>query len=360
MNKILILIMISLVLLLACDRFKHDYQQLVTISQKEFEEIFVQQANAYLKNNNITSLMEFYSDNYLNSGMTKEDIKSYFLSKVWTDSVSLEIARNIDTKQSSYTIRLKDELISVDTTWTDHLQKVNNKWLWYGDRQGEVEVNKQVVLVQAFTNLRCQNCPQSEAKLKEIYLANPHNYIILKYHLGAGDSLAGAYSHFSEERTYYNQNNPPVAVFQGQNVLVGASESVLNAYESVSNNLLSQEAQLDIEIDSYTVSAYYVSANINIDFKDVNQENLYLYYAVYEEETDAVNTYSNLKASNVVRARGRQTLIPGETSVSFSLDSPKYIANDTFLVVWIQKIVDISAHNQETDKIYNAVKQKLY
>ena len=216
-----------------------------------------------------------------------------------------------------------------------------------------------VIIAQAFTQLTCQSCPNSEAVLNDILQDNPNNFIVLKYHVN--DSLA-TYSQPTIEFSYYGLQVMPTVIFDGRNKIVGASDTALNSYQAIADNMLAEEPELFLEIEFYEVLGQTVSGSVNISFdNNLDLDNLYLYYLVYEEETEALN-HANQKATKVVRERKRMILenLENNSVHNFSLESSYFHDTDLYLVVWVQRIVNTSSQNTETDKIYNAVKQRLY
>jgi len=359
MKKIIYLLILIIAIISACDRFDHEYKAVITQTADEFVVNFSQQANIKLKNNDINALMDYYSDSYLNDGLNKDDMRAFFMSQNWTDSTMLFIEKVFNNKPFAYNFNLTDSTIHYNKNWVDYLQKINDKWFWVGNKENETEIPQKVVIAQAFTQLTCQSCPNSEAVLNDILQDNPNNFIVLKYHVN--DSLA-TYSQPTIEFSYYGLQTMPTVIFDGRNKIVGASDTALNSYQAIADNMLAEEPELFLEIEFYEVLGQTVSGSVNISFdNNLDLDNLYLYYLVYEEETEALN-HANQKATKVVRERKRMILenLENNSVHNFSLESSYFHDTDLYLVVWVQRIVNTSSQNTETDKIYNAVKQRLY
>lgn len=358
MKKIIYIIIVVAFIVTACDRFKHSYNEVVSQTEDEFIQYFEEQTSLNLRENNINTVLEYYSDTYLNNGLTKSGISSFYNSKEWTENALMTITLSNDSKTNAYNILVSDTGIDFDTTWVDYLSKVNNKWLWSGNQESDIELPQKIVIAQAFTGLTCPNCPFSEAELNAIYQANPNNFIILKYHVG--DSLA-TYSQPTMEASYYGLNSLPTVIFDGQNVLVGASTEILDSYEVIAENMITEEAQVFLDLESYSFVGNTITGNVNISFDNTfDTSNLYLYYVIYEDETTALNAV-NEPATKVVRERNRKLLedLQNNSTIDFSIESDHFTDTDLNLVLWIQRIQDVSNQNLETDKIYNAIKQKI-
>jgi hypothetical protein len=333
------------------------------IAVEEFLVFFQEEATNYLRDNDIDNVLCFFSDDYLNSGITKDDLADFFNSISWSPEAIIEVssARNRNT---SYTISVLDAVSDVDSTWVDYVEYTNEQFLWVGNKQTMIEL---VVLAQSFTALSCRFCPDASGRLHEIESIYPDNFIFIDYH--NGDSLS-VYNNFAEEVTYYRdsigQLNMPTVVFQGQTIIRGAGSNI-NRYLPTVQTLLAVEPEIGIQIIEHSVVNRDITGSVKIVFNPdkppTSSDNLYLYYLVYQREVPgAIYQYDTSKtASRVVRARGSVPIVSLESDqvIQFSLASTKHLTQDTFLLVWVQKIADIGTWSAD-DKILNAVRKPLF
>ena len=351
MKKTMLLLLILTILIISCDRFDRDFAPGITI--EEFVQLFETTGTLYLKENNIPSLMNFYSNNYLNDGMSKSGIQNFFSSHDWTENAEISLS-NYTNSNSSFYVTIKDQ--SIDTTWVDYIRPESEKYVWIGNQISGIEDSEYFVISQSFTYITCQNCPLAAVKLQEVESIYPYNFIYLKYHINDALSL---YNRFNDEWMYYGQPNPPHTVFQGRITLSGTSQ--LDSYQPIVDGLMQENPELAIENLSYTVSDRTVEGSVDIDFKEVNTENLYLHYLIYEKEREEQYVYGGRPyVSNVVRARGMHLLenVENQASYSFELLSPVDIPDDGYLVVWVQRMANTNLYS-EGDMIYNAIREKI-
>ncbi|MBP7563095.1 MAG: hypothetical protein KA886_04830, partial [Candidatus Cloacimonetes bacterium] len=114
-------LLLSLLLITACDRFEQDYIKVIHI--EDFVNSFQNDAQNALKNNNINTVMAFYSPDYLNDGMNKTAMQGFY-DRTWSDSVKVQIIE-INPDSMSYQIRVIDNGRAVDTTWVDFAKKTS-------------------------------------------------------------------------------------------------------------------------------------------------------------------------------------------------------------------------------------------
>ena len=353
---LIILITITILTIVSCDRFERDFKPQITI--QEFVQIFNTNSTNYLKNNNISAIMNYFSDDYLNNGIIKNDISAYFISINWTQEALINITPYSSAgKLFAYNFNIKDTGNSIDTTWVDYLKFESGKYIWSGNQTQAIENPKQVVLAQAMTALNCPSCPYSEQKLHFLETLYPNSFIFLEYHFF--DSLS-VYNNFNDERIYYNITSTPMVVFQGQTKIAGGTQASLDLYQPVVESFLNQDAEINIKNLEFTVENNTVTGSVVLNFDQIKTDNLYIHYAIYEKETTAMN-YINEPASHVVRARGKHLLenLQNNSQINFELTSTKYLDSDTYLVIWVQRMMNLNSQH-ENDKIFNAIKQKLY
>lgn len=342
-----ILLLLALLFISACDRFDQDYIRIIKI--EDFVANFQDETQSALANQQIGNVMAFYAENYFNNGMNKSAMQNFY-TREWSENVMVSV-NEIDADSMKYQIRITDTQLSVDTTWTDYAKKVNQSYYWYGNQKNPVVVPKQKVLVEVLTGLWCPNCPNAEHRLEEIAETIPDQMIMLNYHLS--DSIAVSLS----DCMYYG-NTAPMVLFQGKTKLTGGQEDQLNQYLPIITGFITEDAQLSLTNVEFEKNGNTITGSVKINpFVNLDLSNTYLRAVVYEKETTATHFVSHEIQKNVVRARAMVDISSANLSnpISFTINSTKYISNDTYLVIWVQKNVDFSTINPSTDKVYNCI-----
>ena len=353
MKKLILLMLIVSIIVIACDRFEREFETV-----DEFRENFTVSATNYLRNDDIESLMTFYSDMYKNNGVSKDSLATIFASRNWSEQAEI-IVTSIPGQRTRFNIEVRDSEFTV--SWSDVIRLEAGNYIWYGNQMEPIEA-RQVVIAQVFTALHCANCPNASEALHTIAMAFPYNFIYLKCHVG-GDSLSN-YSNFREESVYYSSSDripQPTVVFQGQTTIIGGTSAQTERYPQVVQDFIAQDAAIVVNDLKHSVNNRTITGSVVLNFTTLNPENLYLYYVVYEKETTA--TYESrptMHAGNVVRARGSQPLnnLWDGQRIDFEFESTRHLGDDTYLVVWVQRIQDINRRS-DSDAILNAIRQKL-
>lgn len=342
-----ILLLLALLLMSACDRFDQDYLRIIKI--EDFLVNFQNDAQSALANQQISNVMAYYANDYFNDGMNKSAMQSFY-NRQWSENVLITV-NEIDADSMKYQIRITDTQLSVDTTWVDYAKKENQRYLWYGNQKNPVVVPKQKVLVEVLTGLWCPNCPNAEHELDEIAATIPDQMIIINYHLT--DSLA-----ISLADCGYYGTTAPMALFQGKTKVTGGGADQLNQYLPIITGFITEDAQLSLTDLQFEKNGNTITGSVKINpFVNLDLTNTYLRAVVYEKETTATHYINHEIQKNVVRARAMVDISSANLSnpISFTINSTKYISNDTYLVLWVQKNVSFSAIEPATDKIYNCI-----
>ena len=345
-------LLLSLLLITACERFEQDYIKVIHI--EDFVNSFQNDAQNALKNNDINTVMAFYSPDYLNDGMNKTAMQGFY-DRTWSDSVKVQIIE-INPDSMSYQIRIIDNGRAVDTTWVDYAKRTSTGYYWYGNQVNIIELPKQKALVEVLTGLWCPNCPNAEHELNEIYQTIPNQMVMINYHIGP-DSLGLNLS----DCAYYG-NTAPSVLFQGKTKVSGANQAQLDQYLPLITNIITADAEMTLTNLQFQKNGNTVTGSVKINnLNNVNLTNTYLRAVIYEKETTAIHLISHEAAENVVRARAMVDLSGSDLSqpISFSVNSDKYLDSDTWLVIWVQKNESFTTINPETDKVYNCIEVPL-
>ena len=360
MKRLILLMLVVSIAIFGCDRFERDFENV-----DRFIDEFRIRGTQSLRQDNISLMMSFFADNYLNNGVSKDSLATFFSYYPWTEKAEIIVTPVVGSR-TRFNITVTDDGILTEdglpflTMWSDVARLVGSNYLWYGNQLEPIESN-QVVIAQVFTELRCANCPNASDALHEIAETFPDNFIYLKYHV-RNDSLS-LYDSFAEERQYYNANVQPIVVFQGQTMVTGGLPAHTDRYAQIVQDLLVNDPEIALTNLEHTVNNRTISGSVVLNFAGLNPENLYLYYVVYEKETTAtyqVGPSAGMLAKNVIRGRGRQPLNPvSGQRVNFVLEAEKHLDTDTYLVVWVQRIENINRQSP-SDRILNAIRKELF
>jgi hypothetical protein len=350
----------------ACDRFDNTFTPRQTA--EEFVNEFEGVATDYLKAGNINSLMSFYEDDYLNNGVTKDSIQTFYSTYEWTENAKINMER---INSLSYTFSVIDTTISVDKSWVDYIGFIGKQCRWVGNGLMDSteppeppETVKQIVLAQSLTYITCQYCPYAKRELKRLEEIYEGNFVFLAYDSRPREPF-GFYNAFNEERTYWDNPEEPFVLFQGRRAESGANPATLNRYKDNIDYFRDQDAEIELNNLQFTVNGLQISGAVELNYSQLNEENLYLFYVVYEDHT-TVNYQTSVEGEiinfgNVVIGRGKHLLeeLYDGKEVGFELVSQTDLDTDTYLVVWVQRIENLNRIGTN-DKVLNAVKSPLY
>jgi len=361
MKKLFLILLIASIIIIGCDRFERNFVAPMTI--EEFIYQFSTSATRLLINGAIDSLVVFYSAYYKNNGFRQDDVIKFFDSKEWTEQAKISISQQSRSNTITFGVEIKDAGIPFDTTWVDVARLESGKFVWYGNQTDPIVMPKQVVVAQVLTSLDCSACPTVKRRLLELQESFQERLIFLKYHTRfvLPDSLA-LYDDFREEAVYYGSPaTRPIAIFQGE-IIRGGSPADMEQYYGIIQRFASEYAEVKLSNLTHSVNNRTITGSVVLNFADLNTENLYLHYAVYEKETNAVYLRDrDVRAGHVVRGRGLQALNDykdGE-AVNFEFVSERFLDDDTYLVVWVQRMQNLDRRT-DSDRILNAIKIRLF
>ncbi len=303
-----------------------------------------------LKTHQLSQLMNYYDNLYLNNGMDKSELEE-FLDKNWSNQVNINVVlENSDSLK--YQITISDPNLRFETTWLDYGMKIEDQYLWYGNQTNIVEIPKQIILAELITGTTCVNCPNAEHKLHDLFVANPTKLVYIEYHFQ--DSLA---LNMTDWNRYYSVNSTPTTIFQGKVKLAGGETTTLDQYQGVFDNLTGHDAQLTLTDVSLNKQGNTVTGSVKINkLEDIDLSACYLQMVIVEEETTASN-YIGENSKRVVRYRNKITLnnVNTDIPIDFVCNSTKYLSNDIKLVLWVQKMNNTNLLDPQTDGVINCV-----
>lgn len=340
----------------ACDRFDNDFTTTVTtVTLSEFVQDYAGDARTALQTGDLPSIMSFYTENYLNNGMTKAQLQQFFQSKNWSDSLKV-VTTILNADSMKISVHIQDNQVRYDTTIVDYAVPAANSFKFRGNQKDNVTLPKQVAFIELLTGLSCVNCPAAEDRLHELKQQYGDRVIYIEYH--TNDPLDCGNSDIN---TYFTNPAQPTAIFQGLNVLTGGPE--VDNYETVLESYLNQNAQVQMSNLAYTIEGNTVKGSVKIQLSGALQSHLYLKYALIEQQTSFNNMAGN-PCLRAVRKKGKTDLSTADLgqTLQFELALPANITDaekDLSLVVWVQTITDVSTQNPQSDKIYNAMEIPL-
>ena len=347
---ILILLSLTVLLLLGCDRFERELVQ--TFQPANFSAVLFTPLSDSLhaaSADNLAPVKHFFSHYYLHSGSTSADIMAwlgsiYLLEDEPVFEVSFSRVRQVSASSAVADWRLKARRpnwgeVLADTNFVDdELIRVNDGWQFLGNRRTATGAfSKQQVIAEYFTFLGCPNCPPVEAQLRSLATLYHGQFTFLEYH-----TSPPLQAEPNTTYNYYTAGLPnasvPLSVLQGQTLLQGNQEAVLNSYVTATQGFAAQESGISYGQPSFVANGRDITGNIVLNCNQPGQNfpDMVLNVVLIEEEVTAQGQTRH----NVVRGKTRVPLIstsPGQP-VSFLLRSATEIADDCALVIFAQTI----------------------
>ncbi len=353
MKKVLFCILGIVILLttFSCDRFNHHFEPILTHFEHYLERFATHVENGILFDD-VTSIMSYYSDTYLNNGMAKTDMQSLYdsLASASPDSISIEIDI---LSEFDYKVSYRIVTADVDTTIIDYAQAQRDSFLFIGNQIAPAVPQK--ILVELFTATTCINCPNADAALKQLKTEYGDQFYYIEYHWTDQLDIGAIYL-----LEYYNMEySIPQSMFQGQVKVVGGGADTYDQYNFTLNTFIGEDALAEIKDFSYTRSDT-LHGQVRIKKNDaVPLENLYIKYVLVEEVSSVVNIYSHKYCEQVAIAKGMKYIGDEDFSdpISFKLGLPSTVPDDIVLYVWLQTLED--PYNADTCKIYNVIEEEI-
>ena len=343
------LLLLLLALLSSCDRYEHNYKAPLVLNFDEAVFSPLQDAFNQSDANDLSLVMGFYADDYLHFGVSKSDWElqlrtmiSGVQNPVFEVSYGSSMQQNATNAIANWQLKISDpdsKRVIADSTFVgERLVKIDDKWLLKGNQMiCEPPAGKQLVIAEYFTYRTCQNCPQAEAKLKEMYLQYPGNFTYLEHHTSGGLEIDGDQTH-----NYYSALTPPVSVFNGMDKVTQSSAASLAQYQSLVDSYVQIDTPIRYQIHSTpTVSGRYLTGAVKLTpLTELDQSEMVLNYVIYEEESSLANIMTpNVPLRHVVRAKGTMSLngVNLNNPIDINLTSTVDLPEDIKLVVFAQK-----------------------
>jgi len=352
MKKVLFCILGIVILLttFSCDRFNHHFDPILTPFEHYLERFATHVEDGILFDD-VTSIMSYYSDTYLNNGMEKTDMQALYdsLASASPDSVAIEIDI---LSEFYYKVSYRIVTAGVDTTIIDYAQAQRDSFLFIGNQVAPPIPQK--VLAEVITGTWCTNCHYAEEALQQLKHEYGDSLYYIEYHWN--DVLdVGAI----EVIQYYGMSySAPQAMFQGQVNVTGGGTETYDQYLNTFTALSVEDALAQLLDFSYTLTDT-LSGQITIDKDDtLPLEDLYLKYTLVEK-VSSVTGDTGRPCEQVVIAKGMKDISNEdlELPVSFELEMPSTVPDDIVLYIWLQTLED--PYNADTCKIYNVIEEDI-
>ena len=353
MKKVLFCIIGIIILLMtfSCDRFKHHFDPVLTPFE-QFLEHFATKVEDGILFDDVASIMNYYSDEYLNDGAEKLDMQSLYdsLASASPESVAIEIDI---LSEFDYKVSYRIMTAGVDTTIIDYAQAQRDSFLFIGNQIAPAVPQK--VLVEVITGTWCSNCHYAEEALQQLKQEYGDDFYFIEYHWNDGLDVGAI-----EVIEYYNMSySAPQSMFQGQVKVTGGGGDTYDQYHNTITTFFDQNALAELKNFSYTISDT-LSGQVTIR-KDYSlpMEDLYIKYALVEKVSSVINPYTGRPCEQVVIAKGMKNISEEDFSnpISFKLGMPSTVPDDIVLYVWLQTLED--PYNADTCKIYNVIEEDI-
>jgi len=363
-----------LAITVSCNRFDNKFEpyQENNHYQDRLNDFTLQLEFSFQKQD-VNSIMEYYSDEYLNDGKDKEAVADYFEKIVlnYPDSFFVSI-ESTDYSNLSFTYSIlafgtdnKQDITTVlDTTIVEYTSSQENNYLFIGNQQDAIESPERRVLVELFTALWCPNCPYVEAALHSLKQQYRDNFYYIEYH------RMDKYDFGNEDiASYYNVSSLPVGIIQGSTRITGGSEA--NSYVEYNYGIseyFGKEANFHLDSFEYSISENVVSFSLDVKKNVEVGDNVKLKYALLEKESSTKNAAGETVRNIVVNHKYTSLLedmfspnqaLNGERVANLNLEItvPDILINNPALILWIQNID--YPYDEETCIVYNVQEFEL-
>lgn len=366
-KSLLLCSLLIAVLILSCDRFDNTFRPTEPEEPNgngnyealnEHLEGFTGILKTALLTNDLTQVMDYYSDDYLYDGRVKSDVEGFYTDLAAIVTADLSIFHALpDSGDFSLTFDLviRDTGAAIDTTFTEYCLDMDQGFLFIGNQQDIIETEERRVLVELFTATWCPNCPYVETALQDLKLLYGDRFYYLEYHIMDQLDFGN-----SDILNYYQlPTSLPISIIQGSIRITGGSAAdSYDQYHFAVSQFFDQEAQYHFSEFSYDITDDLIEFNVSIISSDPSLENLKLRYALIEKETN-VNNAAGQPCRNVVITKGILDLteenINSVVNSQFAL--PDFSFSTPKLLLWVQTMEE--PYDSETCLIHNVIEYEL-
>ncbi|MCF7913048.1 MAG: thioredoxin [Candidatus Cloacimonetes bacterium] len=356
MKITLMLLILTLLLVSACDRFDHDVYNDANL-EASFGQFNLSLSAASL--DSLDGVMNWYSEDYLNDNDTKSDIEHEYMSYFLEYGPDLMLsAKNMEYWKTNRIV-FKIWITLPDTSFAiaekeDFLIETDGNFIFYGDQIDPPPLNPEfpVVIMQYFTSTTCGSCPLVAEKLEEMLNTYGGQLVVLEY-----ISNQDPGSVYMPEALYYNAGEQPTSIVQGEYPIIGSEAAALSAYKSRYEQALADTMVFRFTSLDLTISGNTVTGSVNWEeLLEFSGENLQLRAVLLEEEPDlhystAPSVYFENRVLGAAELDYDETASSAAISVVSNIELPEKIS----LVVWLQDRVENASISGA--HIYNVIKK---
>lgn len=351
-----VLLLIGLLLLMSgCDRYEHEVYSSVVLESgfMDFSESLLEATI-----DDMSSIMSWYSDEYLHDALTKSDVEHHYLAVFFEYGEELQLSAELkDYWESNRVIwdlvgTLPDSSFVIETQ-EDYVSETEGSFRFIGNQAAppELDANLPVVMVEYFTAISCGNCPEAAEKLEEMHNEYGEQLVVIEY---VFDSDPG--NSVSEEVTYYEAYSQPTSVFQGQYMITGAGEASLQSYDTRYEQCVSAELQFRFTALNLSVEGEDVVAEISWEnLAELSGADLRIKAVLLEENPDiSYNSAPAVYFENRILKAAELEFNSQITETQLTLESPVELPEDFSVVVWLQNRPE--SWDSASSIIYNTIK----
>ena len=361
------LIIISLVLILfACDRFEHVLEPTSNNENYiiDFFNTFADSIETILPSENISSIMEYFHDDYSNNGLEKTDVENFYESFYYVNTVLNFETTLMDTNGLEIEWRLlvtspDSETTFMDTLISDVLIETGDSFQFYGN-----QADMRKVIVELFTGAWCSNCPNAEEALHNLRMQYGSRFSYVEYHWN--DELETNFT-FDLFQYYPNAAGFPFGVINGNAGFIYSApsiEEVQTEIETAIIPLLQEPLSVLLTDIQTTLTDTLLTGSVQIEVDpSIPTENLSLVVVLmedYNEEypNDNGDPHHNIALKRITVDISTLNL---DDPVEFVIDGldvlPTWYENelpeDLTLVLWVQTLE--TPYNQNSCAVHNVI-----
>jgi thiol-disulfide isomerase/thioredoxin len=346
----LLLVVSTLFIVSACDRFDHDFETL------DFKaELFTPMQSAMEHPEDLSALMAFYADDYVHNAATKADREQFFhsLYTLYGDDVRLIPnlqAYNHHNQSLTWELRVFDPdmepgLLAVIPFNDEKVLKVGESWKLYGNRIADLEQgNKRRMVFETFTFTTCPNCPQVENVLHGLASLYPTQFSYLEYHFNDPLAIPATAQTFG----YYGFSVMPATILNGEAKVIGGDPIHLETIRNAAEGYLNTSAVFLLEdIQTTFTAGTGLEGSLNLEVpEDSKETDLNLRFHLIERSSATTNSIGNA-CTNVVLASGKLDISEHDLNlpINFSLPFTGSLPSDAALIIFVQKMPSLWADN---------------
>ncbi|MCB5230992.1 MAG: thioredoxin family protein [Candidatus Cloacimonas sp.] len=351
------LLIIATLSLVSCDRFDHKFEPPVIDNSFELHlKEYIKVLQEALQSLDATLIDRFFSDSYLNNGLSKsEQIEFIFSLAEDKEVVETELmAFNIDKRSFTYSLfNGEDEHI-----FDEYADTKDSGFLFIGDGEDADEPDdpdepeNAKILVELFTGTWCPNCPYVESALDRLKDELGNSFYYLEYHI-----MDQFNTNHTDLLGYYNlPSSLPVSMIQGElSIPTGSADGSYPQYKYAIEQRLNTEAKVLFSEFDYSTNDEELSFAVKLKKTGELGSKLELRYALIDKETSVKNSAGDFCA-NVVIKKGSVTIdedaFEGDTVlITTDFIKPSYNFTSPSLTIWVQNIED--NYDSSTCVVYN-------